>query len=1009
MLNTVAVFFCYFSFATNIPSADTATVCTSTVSLNGDAWRIARDSLNTGRQKEWFKQPPEFESRKTRVPWVIQDIFHDYHGVVWYWREFQASPEKKPTARNIIRFEAVDYAAEIWLNGISVGHHAGLETPFEVDVTKAIRHGQKNLLVVRVLNPDYFPIDDVSLKETASSLKHHPYTSNAVYNSGGITGDVKLLQVPAIRVTDIFVMPDWKTGKVTLQAEITHSGAKNINAPVIFRINDSRTGTLVLVKNENTRLQPGLNVIKVDLQVPAFKLWSPDNPYLYRVTASLAPQPSCTDEYSVRFGFRDFRFENGFYRLNGKRIFLIGCNFSTHYPATYSMPLYEDMLRRDVVNIKALGMNFVRIPFGCANPRVMDIYDELGILVHQEHYGSWQMGEFGGHQFERPASVKDSIMARFEKSISDVIRRDRNHPSIIMWGALNENKDGYVFRKAVELLPKLRKLDPTRLMILNSGRFDEIKEIGSMSSPGSDTWDVAESKLKDWHPYVWIPYSAKTLDMLSGKNHQSDQKIYISESGLCFPIDLPSELGDYQMWGKENADDARYFKRQYEKFMADWKRLDLSQCWTRPEDYIRDAYITASSIRETGEAAIRSNPSVVAYTPTNGVADYSMGESVATNFRRLKPELLGSLLLANSPVRWCVATEPHSIYSGSSLNIRVSFSNLDLMKPGTYPATIQVTGPDQKPVYTKKVNVVIPENADGKEAPFAQEILNETITIKGDAGKYHLLATLDKGATATGGKTEFFVTEPWQTSGIPKEVVLSGQDTALSLWLLKHGVKTTGLKEATSSKRHLIVLGGNKEQDSAVMISVAQHLARGSAVVFLTPESFKRRDDRTGWLPLAQRGRLEQMDDVAGYYRSDRWAKKHPLMEGIHTGGMLDYKYFRNLISLHAVSQEYTGRAKPAHTFSELSAPLVYPRETVSGSTRISHTYCSGVNLGIWNFGEGIFIVNTLNISANLNTDPAADRLLLNILNYAGRETLKPASRLPDGFANTLKQIGYTK
>ena len=149
------------------------------------------------------------------------------------------------------------------------------------------------------------------------------------------------------------------------------------------------------------------------------------------------------------------------------------------------------------------------------------------------------------------------------------------------------------------------------------------------------------------------------------------------------------------------------------------------------------------------------------------------------------------------------------------------------------------------------------------------------------------------------------------------------------------------------------------------------------------------------------------MDDVAGYYRSDRWAKKHPIMEGIHNGGMLDYKYFRNVISLYALSEIYTVRAKPAHTFAEASAPLTYPAETVSGSTRISHTYCSGINIGVWNFGKGMFIVNTLNISPYLNTDPAADKLFSNMLSFASKNLSKPAGELPNDFRSTLAQIGY--
>lgn len=528
-----------------------------------------------------------------------------------------------------------------------------------------------------------------------------------------------------------------------------------------------------------------------------------------------------------------------------------------------------------------------------------------------------------------------------------------------------------------------------------------------MSSPGSATWDVGEDKLKDWHPYVMIPYTAKALDELSGKIPQlPGQKIYISESGLCFPIDLPSELGDYQQWGKQESDDALYFKRQYDKFMVDWKKFGLSDCWVRPEDYIRAAYTVANGLRETGEAAIRANPAVVAYTPTNGVADYSMGESVATNFRRLKPELIPSVLLANSPVRWCLTTEPQSIYSGNKVQVSASFSNLDVLRAGKYPATIQVVGPDMKPVFEKKTFVVI---AEGQDEPFAQLILTEEIPIKGEPGKYQFLATLDKGGTAMGGKTEFYVTANDALPTLPKEIVLCGQDSIVSAWLKTHKVKAVPFNNGVSAKRQVIVVAGKEAQDSVTMLNIAQQMGRGSVVIFLSPSALKRGNSTTGWLPLVNKGVIEPMDHVAGYYRADRWAKKHPIFEGMPSGGMMDYKYFRNIIALNALSQEYNGRAKPAHTFEELSAPLTYPDETVCGATRISHNYCSGVQVGVWNFGEGRFIVNTLNITNNLGTDPAADRIFSNMLRFASKDIFKPLAGIPENFNQKLADIGYLK
>jgi hypothetical protein len=90
-----------------------------------------------------------------------------------------------------------------------------------------------------------------------------------------------------------------------------------------------------------------------------------------------------------------------------------------------------------------------------------------------------------------------------------------------------------------------------------------------------------------------------------------------------------------------------------------------------------------------------------------------------------------------------------------------------------------------------------------------------------------------------------------------------------------------------------------------------------------------------------------------------------------------------------------------------VTSPLDYPAETVCGATRISHNYCSGIHVGIWNFGAGKFIVSTLNIVQNLNKDPAADRLLINIIKFGTKDNDKPLQKLPADFDKTLVSIGY--
>ncbi|MBK8882929.1 MAG: hypothetical protein IPN67_11245 [Bacteroidales bacterium] len=996
-----------FLFSSGISPKDAVYRYSRSISLNGEGWKIAADSANEGREKGWFKSPPDEESKTTAVPWVIQDIFHNYHGVAWYWREFAAPDNPLKDGRCLLRFNAVDYLADIWVNGKYAGGHEGSETPFDLDVTKLIVNSGKNLLVVRVLNPKYEPVDGVALKDTPSGAKQYPFTGNAAYNSGGIVGDVVLMLVPGVRVEDVFVIPDWKTGIVSIRADIFNDGAGEAKSVLSYKVTEAHTGFHVVSGDQAEAFKKGHNETDFKITVQDYKLWRPEDPVLYRIEVSVQTAGSI-DVSSLRFGFRDFHFEKGYFRLNGKRIFLKGTNFSTHFPVGYTVPLNEEMLRTDVVNMKALGYNFVRIPFGCPNSRVLDLYDELGIMVQQEHFGCWQIGDYGGYRFPKPENNDSLLISRFEKSISEVLIRERNHTSLVMWGVLNENSDGIIFRKAVEILPSLRELDPSRLFVLNSGRFDGIKEIGSMSNPGSGTWDVREDELKDWHPYVWMPYSSGTLDLLSGKLNSSGQKSYISETGLCFPIDLPSELGDYQLLGKENADDAMYYRRQYNKFLTDWQKFGMGECWASPEDYIRDAYKTAASIRETAEAAIRSNPFVVSYTPTNGVADAVAGESVATNFRRLKPELIRPVLLSNASVRWCMRTEPQSIYSGSMIKLMVSFSNLDLMPPGKYTATVRVFDPFMKPVYEKKIGVTVPVNSEEDEPPFAQSVLDEEVRITGAAGKYQLLASLDGGATVTGGESQFYVADSNGLLKMPEGVVVCGEDSLVTGWLTNHGIVINRFDSNNHTRRQLIVIAGNAP-DSLTLISIASQLARGSNVIFLSPSSFAAGKNSTRWLPLANKGSVEPMDAVAGYYRADRWVKKHELFAGIPAGGMMDYLFYRNLISQNALSMEYTVVARSMYTYDEITDPLDYPAATVCGATRISHNYCSGIHLGIWNFGKGQFIVNTLRIAENLGMDPAADRLFCNLLKFGSEDLTEPMSDLPPDFDNTLIAIGYKK
>ena len=149
--------------------------------------------------------------------------------MAWYWRDFDAPPNPHPGGRTLLRFGAVDYLADVWLNGEHVGGHEGGETPFEIDVTGALRsgEGQHNRLAVRVLNPTNERIDGVVLAETARRCKVIPYSAGAAFDHGGVVGPVELIHCPEVRIEDIAVVATAlpaRPGRVSVEVTVINAG-----------------------------------------------------------------------------------------------------------------------------------------------------------------------------------------------------------------------------------------------------------------------------------------------------------------------------------------------------------------------------------------------------------------------------------------------------------------------------------------------------------------------------------------------------------------------------------------------------------------------------------------------------------------------------------------------------------------------------------------------------------------------------------------------------------------
>lgn len=434
---------------------------TQPLSLDGQ-WLLAVDPENVGQTQQWWTSPRP-EAKLTKVPWIIQDAFPGYHGVAWYWKEFEAPANPHAGGRTLLRFWQVDYKCDVWLNDTPVGSHEGGESVFVFDVTDVIKPGEKNRLAVRVLNPTHEPIDGIVLNEVPHRNKALPYRSGSAWNQGGIWDSVEVLTVPQAWIEDLFVRPNWKTGEIRIQANVRNAGPQSLDARLQLAVAPAATGETLCVSGENVSVKVGDTLVESTVKVEDHQLWELDAPYLYRVTARLCPSGELASgeihEQSVRCGFRDFRLEDGFFRLNGKRIYLKCSHTGNCCPIGLEMPHDPDFLRRDLINQKMMRFNMIRFIAGVPKRYQLDLADEIGLMVYPEAYAAWCLAD------------SPQMKRRYNESVFGMIKRDRNHPSITIWGLLNETNDGPVLRHAMSVLPEVRELDDSRLILLNSGNW----------------------------------------------------------------------------------------------------------------------------------------------------------------------------------------------------------------------------------------------------------------------------------------------------------------------------------------------------------------------------------------------------------------------------------------------------------------------------------------------------------------------------------------------------------
>ena len=375
----------------------------------------------------------------------------EHHDRLWYRRTFNV-PQGWAGKRTLLHFGAVDWEAEVFVNGKSLGVHRGGYDPFAFDVTDALKeagNGEQEL-IVRVFDPT----DDAGEPRGKQSL--HP--GGIMYTpTTGIWQTVWLEPVAPTAILDLKLVPDLDKAVLRLTATTStslHDAAGKSNE-VKVTVKDGEQTVATFSGPSDTELS---------VPVPDAKLWSPDSPFLYNLEVSLQQDGKEVDRVQSYFGMRKIELgeENGVKKmmLNGKFVFEFGPLDQGFWPdGIYTQPT-EAALKYDIEMMKRYGFNMVRKHIKVEPARWYYWTDKLGLMVWQD------MPSANSYIDKKKYQVPPVDNGAFKTELQRLIETHWNAPSIIMWDTFNEAQGQH---DTVQLAGMIKKLDPSRLVNEASG------------------------------------------------------------------------------------------------------------------------------------------------------------------------------------------------------------------------------------------------------------------------------------------------------------------------------------------------------------------------------------------------------------------------------------------------------------------------------------------------------------------------------------------------------------
>ncbi len=441
--------------------------------------------------------------------WAIEGPFSDeynartgglpVHGIGWYRKHYDISKDMEGKIISI-EFDGAMSNSQVFVNGELAGNRPYGYIGFEIDITPFVKFGAENIIAVKLAPED---------------LAQRWYSGAGLYRNTRIKYN-NPIHIPQYGTYITTPKVDESSSLVNIETKIKNAGniASKINLKTVIY---NAEGIEVASSTDEIHIKKDWEVKQnVELEISNPKLWDLDTPYLYEVVSTITENGNKIDEYSSEFGIRTIKFTpNDGFLLNGKRVQLNGVCMHHDLGALGTAVNYR-ATERQMEIMKSMGVNALRTSHNPPSPEMLKVCDRLGILVQVEAFDEWKIGK-----------VKNGYNKFFdewhETDLRDMIKRDRNHPSVIMWSIGNEileqgKEDGW---KVAKMLNDIcHDEDPTRPTTAGFNYYPapfKNKLAYQIDVVGMNYWPLEYDDIKKDNPDMII-YGSETSSMTSSRN-----------------------------------------------------------------------------------------------------------------------------------------------------------------------------------------------------------------------------------------------------------------------------------------------------------------------------------------------------------------------------------------------------------------------------------------------------------------------------------------------------------